>query len=96
MYNYLVYYTSCIFCELYHKKISFLILFKIAKNQKKRPILLLFIQFVNIISWFAVLFTGKMPAGMHEFTVGTLRWGMRLSLYINFLSEGYPPFNGKP
>ncbi len=52
--------------------------------------------FVNIISWFAVLFTGKIPAGMHEFTVGTLRWGMRLSLYINFLSEGYPPFNGKP
>ncbi len=52
--------------------------------------------FVNIISWFAVLFTGKMPAGMHEFSVATLRWGMRLSLYINFLSEGYPPFNGKP
>lgn len=52
--------------------------------------------FVNLISWFAVLFTGKMPVGMHEFTVRTLRWGMRLSLYINFLSEGYPPFNGKP
>lgn len=52
--------------------------------------------FVNLISWFAVLFTGKLPVGMHEFTVRTLRWGMRLSLYMNFLSEGYPPFNGKP
>lgn len=48
-----------------------------------------------LISWWAVLFTGKYPKGMHEFVVGTLRWGLRLGLYMGNMTDKYPPFTGK-
>ena len=47
------------------------------------------------LAWWIVLFTGKYPAGMHSFNVGTFRWATRVGLYLNFLSETYPPFSGK-
>ena len=49
-----------------------------------------------IFAWFAVLFTGKYPAGMHEFNVGTLRWAFRVSLYMALMTDRYPPFSGRP
>ena len=59
--------------------------------------------FRNIAGWvlfvaafFAVLFTGKYPAGIHAFQVGNLRWGMRVMAYVTMLSDRYPPFSGKP
>lgn len=51
--------------------------------------------FVIFIAWWIVLFTGKYPASMHEFNVGTLRWSMRVNAYILFLTDQYPPFTGK-
>jgi hypothetical protein len=51
--------------------------------------------FVMFIAWWAVLFTGQYPKGMHEFVVGTLRWSTRVSLYLSFLTDKYPPFSGK-
>lgn len=48
-----------------------------------------------LISWFSVLITGKYPKGMHEFVVGTLRWGLRLGLYLGNMTDKYPPFTGK-
>lgn len=53
-------------------------------------------MFVTIAAWFVVLFTGKYPANWHSFVTGTYRWGMRVSLYLSFLYEQYPPFSGKP
>ncbi len=47
------------------------------------------------LAWWIVLFTGKYPEGMHRFNVGTFRWGMRVGIYLNFLSESYPPFRGE-
>ncbi|MBN1597714.1 MAG: DUF4389 domain-containing protein [Bacteroidales bacterium] len=47
------------------------------------------------IAWWAVLILGKYPAGMHNFNVGTLRWGTRVSVYLGFLTDEYPPFSGK-
>lgn len=47
------------------------------------------------IAWWAVLFTGKYPKGMHDFNVGTLRWAMRLGIYMMYMSDDYPPFSGK-
>lgn len=52
--------------------------------------------FVLFISWFAILFTGKYPEGMHNYMVRMLRWGARINLYIMFMSSSYPPFNGQP
>ena len=63
-------------------------------------ICLLFRQIAGIIlfvvAFFAVLFTGKYPKGMHDFQVGNFRWGMRVMAYITMLSDRYPPFSGKP
>jgi hypothetical protein len=50
--------------------------------------------FVMLISWFAVLFTGEYPAGLHEYMVKFLRWLMRISMYLYFMYPDYPPFNG--
>ena len=46
-------------------------------------------------AWWAVLITGKYPVGMHSFNVGTLRWAMRMNIYLNFMTDKYPPFSGK-
>jgi hypothetical protein len=48
---------------------------------------------VAIIAWFAILFTGKYPAGMLSFVVGALRWGTRVSGYAYLLTDKYPPFS---
>ncbi len=48
-----------------------------------------------VVAWFAVLFTGKYPKGMHDFQVGNLRWGLRVMAYITMLTDRYPPFSGK-
>src|SRR5688572_11566031 len=35
--------------------------------------------FAIVFSWFAVLFTGKYPQGVHRFVTGAYRWGTRAS-----------------
>ena len=45
------------------------------------------------ISWFAILFTGKLPAGLAEFQAMTQRYSMRTFAYSGFLYEDYPPFD---
>jgi hypothetical protein len=50
---------------------------------------------VMFLAWWVVLFTGKYPAQWHNFVVGTLRWGMRIGLYMNYMTDLYPPFSGK-
>ena len=49
--------------------------------------------FVAIIAFFAVLFTGKWPEGMHKFVVGYSRWTTRVHAYLYFLTDVYPPFS---
>ena len=50
---------------------------------------------VLFIAWWAVLITGKYPKGMFDFIVGTLRWAMRLSLYLGNMTDTYPAFTGR-
>ena len=47
---------------------------------------------VEFIAWWVILFTGKMPEGMFNYLVGTLRWGVRISAYQYFMTDKYPPF----
>ena len=47
------------------------------------------------LAWWVVLFTGSYPAGWHEFNTGTLRWMVRLHLYLGLFTDQYPPFSGK-
>lgn len=51
---------------------------------------------VYIIAWFALMFTGRWPAGLYEFAGGFLRYITRLSAYLYLGVDQYPPFNGSP
>ena len=51
--------------------------------------------FIMMIAWIVVLFTGSYPESWHNFVVGTFRWQTRLSLYMSFMTDEYPPFSGK-
>lgn len=49
----------------------------------------------GVVAWigfWAVLFTGSYPVGMHEFVTGVLRWQTRVSAYLYGLIDAYPPF----
>jgi Domain of unknown function (DUF4389) len=47
---------------------------------------------VIIISFFAVLFTGRYPQGMFDYMVGVHRWAMRVTGYVFLMVDPYPPF----
>lgn len=44
------------------------------------------------IGFFAILFTKKFPPGLHRFATLSLRYQWRVSTYILFMRESYPPF----
>jgi hypothetical protein len=46
-----------------------------------------------LIAFFAVLFTGRWPAGLRSFVVGALRWNLRANAYFFLLTDEYPPFS---
>jgi roadblock/LC7 domain-containing protein len=48
---------------------------------------------VWIVTFFAVLFTGRYPRGMRDFVVGVVRWTMRVNVYVLFMTDVYPPFS---
>lgn len=50
---------------------------------------------LNFMGFWAVLFTGEYPVTWHRFQVENLRWSTRVSVYMMFMSDVYPPFTGK-
>jgi len=48
---------------------------------------------VGIIGFFAVLFTGRWPAGLRSFALGVGRWWLRVEAYLLLLTDRYPPFS---
>lgn len=49
---------------------------------------------LQFIAFWIVLFTGEYPKGMHNFNAGLIRWTTRVSAYLYFMTEKYPPFTG--
>ncbi|MCK4903100.1 MAG: DUF4389 domain-containing protein [Candidatus Marinimicrobia bacterium] len=47
-----------------------------------------------ILAWFAILFTGTHPKGIHDYIVGVIRWSLRVEAYAILLTtDKYPPFS---
>ncbi len=44
-------------------------------------------EVVAVISWFAVLFSGRLPAGLAGFQAMYLRYSLRKATYVGFLRE---------
>jgi hypothetical protein len=51
---------------------------------------------VAIISWFAILFTGRYPEGLWNLAAFYLRWRVRAVAYTALLRDEYPPFGDGP
>lgn len=49
---------------------------------------------VWIVSWFALLFTGRWPDSLYQFTAGFLRYITRVAAYMYLGVDRYPPFSG--
>jgi len=48
-----------------------------------------------IVGWLAILFTGNLPRGIHDFIVGMNRWSTRATAYMYLMRDEYPPFSMK-
>jgi hypothetical protein len=46
-----------------------------------------------IVAFFAVLFTGKWPAGLHRWVMKSMRASLRLNAYAFLLTDVYPPLS---
>ena len=49
--------------------------------------------FTTLVAWFAILFTGRFPAGLYRFSMGIFRWITRVEAYLLLLHDEYPPFS---
>ena len=48
--------------------------------------------FVWIVSWFAILFTGKHPKGMFDFLLKFQRYSLQTSAYTMLMTDTYPKY----
>jgi hypothetical protein len=71
----------------------FVRIFSIIPNQ----IVFSFVQlawfFTTFIAWWAILFTGRYPRGLHSFGAGVMRWYQRQTAYLYLLRDDYPPYS---
>lgn len=51
---------------------------------------------LQLVAFFVILVTGKLPRGLFDFMLGALSWGLRASAYALWLTDRYPPFGEGP
>ena len=49
-----------------------------------------------IVNWFATLFAGQSPAGLHDFLARFLRYSTHVTAYSYLLADPFPGFSGQP
>jgi hypothetical protein len=49
---------------------------------------------VEVLAWFAILFTGRFPRGLYRFAADYLRFSTRLYAYVLLIVDAFPPFDG--
>lgn len=52
------------------------------------------VSIVVLVAWFAALFTGRVPDGLHGFNARFLRAVTHLTTYLFLLADPWPPFLG--
>ncbi|HLM37783.1 MAG TPA: DUF4389 domain-containing protein [Gaiellaceae bacterium] len=50
----------------------------------------------GIANWFATLFTGRSPDGLHDFLATFLRYATHVRAYTLLIADPFPGFTGKP
>lgn len=56
----------------------------------------IWVGILAFVAWWAVLFTARYPQIAYDWVVGQIRWQMRISLYMMFMTDTYPSFTGDP
>jgi hypothetical protein len=51
------------------------------------------VGFAVLFAWFAALFTGRVPQGLHDFNASFLRYSTRVTGYVLLLADPWPPFS---
>jgi hypothetical protein len=49
-------------------------------------------ELIVLVAWFAALFTGQVPEGLHNFIASWLRYATRVSAYVFLLTDPFPQF----
>ena len=52
------------------------------------------LAFVLLVAWFAILFTGRFPRGMFDFSVRVMRFALNLTAYACLMTDVYPRYEG--
>lgn len=47
---------------------------------------------VVFLAWFAIMFTGRFPGGMQDFSLKIFRWAQNVHAYVMLQANPYPPF----
>jgi hypothetical protein len=47
-----------------------------------------------VAAWFAIVFTGRYPAGLYAFVASFFRYVTRVGAYLYLATDAYPPFSG--
>jgi len=50
----------------------------------------------TIVNWFATLFAGQSPQGLHDFLARYVRYAIHVGAYLFLAAEPYPGFDGAP
>lgn len=49
-----------------------------------------------VVNWFATLFAGQSPRGLHNFLAAYVRYAIHVGAYIFLVANPFPDFTGKP